>query len=102
MRIFYAILFCVSALPKAQAEYRVFNLRITSNDGTQSRELLSTLDPDQYRGYHTVRADEKIFYTNTWRCKGRTSDERDFCPDPKRAIANVEAPIPPSEPLKNP
>jgi hypothetical protein len=73
--------------PKAKAEYRVFNLRISTADGTQTREVTSTLDPDQYRGYHTVRPDENIVYTNTWRCKGRTSNYKEFCPDPKRTLA---------------
>ena len=77
--------------PTAKAEYRVFNLRISSVDGTQTREVTSTLDPDQYRGYHTVRPDENIVYTNTWRCKGRTSDHKEFCPDPKRTIAAEDA-----------
>ena len=88
------ILFATAILalpPTAKAEYRVFNLRISSVDGTQTREVTSTLDPDQYRGYHTVRPDENIVYTNTWRCKGRTSDHKEFCPDPKRTIAAEDA-----------
>ena len=51
---------CVLTASNARAEYRVFNLRISNQDGTQFREVLSTLDPDQYRGYHTVLPEENM------------------------------------------
>jgi len=86
-------------------EYRVFELEITtyseepardpaSTPGPESavpstppeeigkRTLLSTLDPEQYRGYHIVQPNEKIRYISTWRCRGRTTG-KDYCPNPK-------------------
>lgn len=86
---------------QVQAEYRVFELEITTyaqndlpEDGQSTtapapspeelgkRTVLSTLDPEQYRGYHTVHPFEQVRYIATWRCKGRTSN-KDYCPNPK-------------------
>ena len=72
--------FCLISL-SAHAEYRVFQLQITSADGNV-KSFTSTLDPDQYRGYHPVRADQKISYIETWKCKGRTGDHLPTCENP--------------------
>jgi hypothetical protein len=79
------------------AEYRVFELEITTYapvdptapvvegkppEELSKRTLLSTLDPEQYRGYHTVEANQQIRYISTWRCPGRTAN-KDYCPNPK-------------------
>lgn len=67
----------------ASAEYRVFQLRIENTKTKELRLVESTLDPIQYPYYNTVSADERISYTETWRCFGRTGDFTPFCPNPK-------------------
>ncbi|MEK6774558.1 MAG: hypothetical protein AABY64_11490 [Bdellovibrionota bacterium] len=84
---------CLQCLP-AIGEYRVFLLKISKNPPAtpvtpgapppEDKVFESTLDPEQYRTYYPVRPDEKISYTETWRCYGRTSGEIPFCPNPKR------------------
>lgn len=80
----------------AQAEYRVFQLEITSADGNV-KSFPSTLDPDQYRGYYPLRADDKISYVQTWMCKGRTVGYAPPCENPKANGADrFPAEAPPS------
>ncbi|MBL7555609.1 MAG: hypothetical protein JNM24_07285 [Bdellovibrionaceae bacterium] len=80
------------------AEYRVFELEITAYEEAEEigkRVVVSTLDPEQYRGYHSVQPNEKIRYISTWRCRGRTAG-KDYCPNPK-AKTDAEEPAIPSE-----
>ncbi len=100
LRYFFIFLLvsCISS-----AEYRVFELEITSYaqesapapEEIGKRVVLSTLDPEQYRGYHTVQPNEKVRYISTWRCKGRTTG-KDYCPNPK-AKTEPEVASAPSE-----
>ncbi len=76
----------------SRAEYRAFVLKFQAADGTVVKEIISTLDPDQYRGYYPVPQDQKISYTQTWRCPGRTGDFLPTCPNPRSA---TEASSPP-------
>lgn len=81
--LFFLILFQVT---ESHSEYRVFRLKIskkTTAPTTDERIVESTLDPEQYRLYYPVAADEVISYTETWRCYGNTS-ETPFCPQPER------------------
>ena len=80
------------------AEYRVFRLEITSADGNV-KSFLSTLDPDQYRGYYPLRPDDKISYVETWMCTGRTGDFATLCENPK-ATPPTEGQV--SEPERTP
>jgi len=80
MRLCFVFLFLLS-IPAA-AEYRMFLLQITSADGTPGAQIPSNLDPDQYRGYHPIKQDEKITYIDTWMCRGNTS-EIPACPSPR-------------------
>ncbi|MFN7906175.1 MAG: hypothetical protein ACK5P5_13425 [Pseudobdellovibrionaceae bacterium] len=115
--ILISLFICMAVFPEmAQAEYRVFQLRISKVNTTKTvdagtnkppdetpavanaqpeeptfRELLSTLDPEQYRYYYPVAADEVVKYVATWRCFGRTND-RDFCPNPKAQAQNTPNP----------
>jgi|JI10StandDraft_1071094.scaffolds.fasta_scaffold51589_7 hypothetical protein len=99
LRYFFILLLALS--PASFAEYRVFELEITSyeQDAAQTetgkRTTLSTLDPEQYRGYHTIQPNEKVRYISTWRCKGRTTG-KDYCPNPK-AKTEGEVAAAPSE-----
>jgi hypothetical protein len=83
--LFFAFVFYAVA---AGAEYRVFLLKISKTPKApqapaEFRVVESTLDPDQYRGYFPVAADETVTYTDTWRCFGRT-DHRPLCPNPRQ------------------
>ena len=99
LQVFLLFIFIWSV--QVQAEYRVFELEITTYSETEppadgqpatlsapppeelgKRTVLSTLDPEQYRGYNIVNPNERVRYIATWRCKGRTSN-KDFCPNPK-------------------
>ena len=91
MKVFFLFPFLTLLFfgPLVHADYRVFVLKITkpNSDPAQpptERTVQSNLDPDQYRGYYPVAPDEKITYTDTWRCTGRTGDFQDYCPKPAR------------------
>ena len=109
----FILLFSVSAF----AEYRAFRLKISKKpptvetaagalgetaapavDAGASREVISNLDPDQYRGYYPVKDDEVITYTETWMCPGRTSHFKETCPAPERTPASAPSPetLPPT------
>jgi hypothetical protein len=67
----------------AQAEYRAFLLKISSQDGQDFRLVKSNLDPEQYGTYYPLRAGERVQYTETWMCRGRTNLETEVCDNPK-------------------
>ncbi len=67
---------------RAFAEYRAFKLQLQTKDGQILKEFNSTLDPDQYRGFHAISYDQKLIYTRTWMCRGRT-DLEPICPEPE-------------------
>lgn len=71
------------------AEYRVFILKISKpslvpGQPPLERIVQSSLDPEQYRGYYPVEADERVEYIDTWRCPGRTDNFQDYCQKPAR------------------
>lgn len=94
---------------KVWAEYRVFELEVTTFADTlpvpqatiplavpaevNKTIIISNLDPDQYRGYHTINANQRIRYISTWRCPGRTAN-KDYCPNPKVKTEDVLAAVP--------
>ncbi|MGE4132855.1 MAG: hypothetical protein AB7F86_14540 [Bdellovibrionales bacterium] len=79
-------LFCLISIfmwaASASAEYRVFELVIQDPTTGQERTELSTLDPNQYRGYHPVKAEERVTYSATWMCRGSTAG-RPLCSRPE-------------------
>ena len=68
---------------EASAEYRAFELVIIDSTSGQERVVLSNLDPKQYRHYYPIKAEDRITYRSTWRCKGNTSNFQPICPNPK-------------------
>lgn len=67
----------------AFAEYRAFELRIEKIENPEEyRTVVSNLDPLQYRGYYPVKNDERIYFTSTWMCRGRTGNFRATCENP--------------------
>lgn|GEM_PF-5758487 len=85
------ILTCVIIPIASKSEYRVFRLQITkanedpkSTEPPEIRTIESTLDPLQYPYYFPVAANERVTYTETWRCRGRTSDFTPLCSQPAK------------------
>lgn len=97
----------------SRAEYRVFELEITTYAEDKTEEVpvlgpdgnkvppeelgntvvISNLDPQQYRYYHTVLPNQRVRYVSTWRCFGRT-DNKDYCPNPKVKTEDVSSATP--------
>jgi hypothetical protein len=71
-------------ITEARAEYRAFELVIANKVTGAKRVTLSSLDPDQYRGYHALDANETIAYDDTWMCKGNTSNTDQVCKKPEK------------------
>lgn len=46
------------------------------------KTVISNLDPQQYTGYYPLEMGEKIKYTATWMCKGRTNG-KEYCQNPR-------------------
>lgn len=71
----------------AHAEYRAFLLRIEKlNNPEEFRLVQSNLDPLQYADYYPVQSDERIFYIDTWMCRGRyhrTTGYAKICESPR-------------------
>lgn len=84
------------ALP-AKAEYRAFELVIHNKVTGEERVVLASLDPDQYRGYHPLDANEEITYRATWMCKGNTSD-KPICPKPEKPAQGPSRSAAPTKP----
>jgi len=61
------------------AEYRVFTLQITDTKTNTNRQFDSTLDPEQYKSFYTLKQHEKIQYIDTWMCTGNTSGVYQLC-----------------------
>lgn len=80
---------------KSFAEYRVFTLMITNTKTGDNKQFDSTLDPDQYITFYPLKSEEVIHYTQTWRCKGRTSDFKVHCAQPKKREPSQAAATPP-------
>ena len=71
----------------------MFLIEIKSADGTEIRQVLSNLDPDQYPGYYPLKSGETLSYKDTWMCRGRTNGTPP-CPNPKDLIQEPETPSP--------
>jgi hypothetical protein len=66
----------------AQAEYRVYKLKISNQQTGKSREILSTLMPREYTLYNTLGAFEKIELVDHWMCWRRSDGFRPLCTRP--------------------
>lgn len=74
---------------QAQAEYRVFKLRLEKPTG-DFKEVLSTLDAYQYTSYYPVDPDISIVSINSWLCLGDTSNFLNYCEEPEREPASID------------
>ncbi len=66
------------------AEYRVFKLQFTNTKTNQSRQIQSTLDPEQFKSIYPLQYGETVTYVQTWRCKGNTSQFKPHCQSPEK------------------
>ena len=90
MRVLFIILLTMVSI-SAQAEYRMFVLKITNNKTQKSQTRYSTMDPLQYKTIYPLSADESIEYVDTWRCKGNTSGFKVHCAKPPEKIAENQS-----------
>lgn len=74
------LLFVVSFLRQASAEYRAFELEIVNTETGDSRRVIATVDHLQYPYLHPVKLIERVDYVTSWMCLGRT-DARPICPN---------------------
>lgn len=65
-----------------KAEYRVFSIVITNEKTQVTRQIETTVDPDQYAYLYPLNQGEKITYVDTWRCFGRTDYFKSHCVKP--------------------
>lgn len=71
-------------------------LHVINSKTKVAKQILSTLDPEQYRSLYPLSQDEKITYVQTWRCFGRTDSFTPICDKPDKKPAHV-----PSQSLEN-
>lgn len=84
-----ATCFIVLFATSVKAEYRVFSL-VISNEKTQvTKQVETTLDPDQYVTLYPLNQGEKISYVDTWKCLGRTDFFKSHCAEPSRVPATI-------------
>jgi hypothetical protein len=76
---FIALLLCLPCV----AEYRVFTLHIIDQKNQATRQVETTLDPEQYRSLYPLKYSEEITYIETWWCKGNTSQLKAHCDNPR-------------------
>lgn len=59
-------------------------LHLMNSKTKVTKQILTTLDPDQYRTLYPLSPDEAITYVQTWRCMGRTDGFRPICDKPEK------------------
>lgn len=87
MKLFIAFLLLFSI--SAQAEYRVFKLRLAKPTG-DFKEVLSTLDAYQYTSYYPVDPDVSVENVSSWLCLGDTSNFLNYCEEPESRLPASE------------
>lgn len=75
------------------AEYRVFTLHIINKSTQMTKQIETTLDPEQYIGFYPLKNDEEISYIETWRCLGRTDFFKSHCDNPRLNTTANQNPI---------
>ena len=73
----------VSGALTAKAEYRVFSVVITNEKTQLTRQIETTLDPEQYASLYPLNPIERISYVDTWKCFGRTDFFKSHCAKPE-------------------
>ncbi|MEQ1722357.1 MAG: hypothetical protein ABL930_04220 [Pseudobdellovibrio sp.] len=91
MRLFAGFLTLLLSLPSL-AEYRVFTLHFIDSKSQATRQVETTLDPEQYRSLYPLKNSEEITYIETWWCKGNTSHLKAHCDNPRLKLLAPENP----------
>lgn len=97
MKFLIGFVFYISLQQNLQAEYRAFVIDIANTKNKTHRQILTTLDPDQYKTVYPLALDETISYVKTWRCPGRTDFFRTICDAPDRSPATSPSQSPESQ-----
>ena len=90
MHVLFVIFIALVSLA-AQAEYRVFVLKITNSKTQKTQTRYSTMDPLQYKTIYPLSPEESIEYVDTWRCKGNTSGFKAHCTKPPEKIGENQS-----------
>lgn len=86
--------FVFLSMSEVHAEYRAFMLHMVNSKTKVIKQILTTLDPDQYRTLYPIAADEKLTYVQTWRCYGRTDGFTPICDRPDKKPAHIPSQSP--------
>lgn len=97
MKLLIGFIYFISFHQKLYAEYRAFVIDIANTKNKTHRQILTTLDPDQYRTVYPLAQDESISYVKTWRCAGRTDFFQTICEAPDRSPATPPSQSPESQ-----
>jgi hypothetical protein len=73
------LLFCPTQL---FAEYRVYKLKLTDTKTNKSREILSTLMPEQYIFYYPISPFQTLQILDHWMCWERADGFKKLCTRP--------------------
>jgi hypothetical protein len=80
MKIFFFMLVFWSF--GAEAEYRVYQLKLTDTQTNKSHEFLSTLMPKQYIFYYPITAFQTLQIVDHWMCWQRSDGFKKLCTRP--------------------
>lgn len=69
-------------LQTVSAEHRVYQLEITNTKTGKKRQVLSTMEPSQYIGYHHLGWYETIVILDHWMCWERHQRFKKLCTRP--------------------
>jgi len=96
MKAFASVILFISCIftLDVRAEYRAFMLHVVNSKTKVVKQVLSTLDPEQYRTLYPLSSDEKITYVQTWRCFGRTDGLTPICDKPDKKPARIPSQSP--------
>lgn len=86
LRTTLAVALFLCGLP-AQAEFRVFRLKVVNSETGTEREVVSRLDELQYAGYFPIKRSESVSIEQTWMCYERNDYAGTLCPAPDQAAA---------------
>jgi hypothetical protein len=64
------------------AEYRVYKLKLTDTTTNKSREILSTLMPEQYVYYYPITPFQTLEILDHWMCWARGDGFKKLCTRP--------------------
>jgi hypothetical protein len=76
----------------AQAEYRVFILLLSNKKNASTRQIQTTLDPEQYKTLYPLNEGETLTYVDTWMCRGRTDNFNPHCDKPVKQAPVAASP----------